>query len=320
MNLSISTVSRLRVWIARRSVGVLLLMWLVLYAAVGFVFAIAYYVAPQCAVASQSGNCEKQFWNLVFFSFTTQSTVGYGDYIPLGTGRWLSVVQAFLGLTLNALVLGVVVFKALKRSNPLVFPNYLVYEVARHSFWFRFVNRDKDQIRDVEVKVQFVQPSGPGNVLAPYDTLANSILIDIPQPFHTIPPLRMFAYRSQSNDGQPKTPIEPLKPLALSPAHFSGTAGSHVEVTIRGYFESTGDVFYYSRRYQSDAIRCGAFSDVDNNALETKSDSEKARELSAKLDKIISTNAATCLQCPHHNYCMFDISVKTQREASKTGP
>jgi hypothetical protein len=230
----------------------------------------------------------------------------------MGVGRWISVVQAFLGLTLNALVLGVAVFKAFKRSSPLVFPSYLVYDLARHSFWFRFVNSDRDQLRDVDVKVQFVRLSGADETAAIYDTQANTIPIDVPQPFHTVPRLRIFAYHSRSNEGLPQIPVPDFTPLALSPAHLSGTATQYIEITVRGYFESTGDVFYYSKRYGPETIRCGAFVGVDNNALERKSDSEKAAELSSKLDTIISTASNTCVQCPHHKYCTFDIAVKTR--------
>jgi hypothetical protein len=72
MKLSVSTISRMRVWVAQRSVGLLLLMWLVLYTTLGLAFAIAYSI-PACAVSTQSGNCESQFWNIVFFSFTTKA-------------------------------------------------------------------------------------------------------------------------------------------------------------------------------------------------------------------------------------------------------
>src|SRR5689334_17143373 len=108
MDVSISRISRFRVWVAHRSVGCLLLIWLAVYVGFGLIFAAAYKAIPQCAVTAQDGSCENDFWHLVYFSFTTQSTLGYGDYVPIGLGRWASVAQGFTGLTMNALVLGVV--------------------------------------------------------------------------------------------------------------------------------------------------------------------------------------------------------------------
>ncbi len=76
-SVSVSLISRLRLWVTRRSVGALLLIWLGVYATLGLFFA-AVYKMPECAVVTGSnGRCETQFSNLVYFSFTTQSTVGY---------------------------------------------------------------------------------------------------------------------------------------------------------------------------------------------------------------------------------------------------
>src|ERR1700674_4075183 len=124
-NVSISTLSRFRVWLATRSVGSLLLIWLALYFCVGFAFAGLYKLLP-CAVVVQTGVCESSFRSLVYFSLVTQSTVGYGDCIPSGSGREILILQVLISLTLYALVLGIVVFKALKRSNPLIFSTHLV--------------------------------------------------------------------------------------------------------------------------------------------------------------------------------------------------
>jgi hypothetical protein len=308
VDVSVSRISRLRVWVANRSVGGLLLMWLSAYVGAGLIFALLYKAAPQCAVTVQSGGCENGFWNLVYFSLSNQSTLTYGDYLPTGLGRYLSVAQGFVGLTMNALVLGVVVFKALKRSNPLVFSRYLVYELEKHKFWLRFINVDRDQLRDVQVRVQFVQfPSDETD----YDTQANHVEIDV-EHFFAIPRLRLFADRSKSNNGKTVSPGADFKDLNLAPGHFSGATTKYVEITIRGYFESTGDLFFYTKHYALGDVRCGAFDGVDNNALQAKPDHVKAKELSQKLDRVISTSAEKCLACPHHKTCPFDVAIKTR--------
>lgn len=309
-DISVSCSSRIRVWVANRSLWCLLLLWVVAYGAIGVIFALAY-MAPQCAVTTQAGGCEGGLWNLIYFSLSNQSTLTYGDYTPKGVGHCLAVAQGFVGITINALVLGIVVFKALKRSSPLVFSKYVVYEVAKHKFWFRFLNVDADQLREMDVRVQFVQHSGPTGTLTDYDTQANPVEIDVPH-FSVIPRLRLFADRSKSNDGRTVGPNRDLENVLLSPGHFSGATKRYVEMTVRGYFESTGDMFFHTKRYSLEDIRCGAFDGVDNNAMEGKSDGEKAEELSGKLNHVISTSKETCLACPHHEVCRFDVAVKTR--------
>ena len=76
MDISVSPISRIRVWVAKRSVGCLLLIWLAAYVASGFIFAEAYKLEPECVVRLPGRNCENRFWALVYFSFATQSTLG----------------------------------------------------------------------------------------------------------------------------------------------------------------------------------------------------------------------------------------------------
>ena len=256
-SVSVSLISRLRLWVTRRSVGALLLIWLGVYATLGLFFA-AVYKMPECAVVTGSnGRCETQFSNLVYFSFTTQSTVGYGDYFPKGIGRSLSAVQGFLGLTLNALVLGIAVFKALKRSAPIVFADHLVYNMTQHHFWFRFMNTDADELRDVEVRIRFVQPKGLDDTNTLYDTQTSLVEFDY-EPSTMVPPLRLFAIKTKSTGGRLPTPQSgDFKPLIVSPLNLVGSSGECIEITIRGYFEATGDLFFGSKRYTVNTIRCG---------------------------------------------------------------
>lgn len=276
-----------------------------LYIVMGLFFAELYRVQG-CAVTNQGGVCENEFLHLLYFSFTTQSTLG-GDYSPNGVGRWLSVAQVCFGLVLNAVLLGVGVFKLLKRSNPLLFSRYVVYELAKHKFWFRFVNCDADNLRNVEVRVEL---ASPGSSQSDYDTQSNEV--PIKQKFFVVPKLRLFAFRTESNNGGVvNLPGDNVPVPALAPGHVSGQA-RRLEISVKGYLESTGDVFYYSKQYNLEDIHCGAFDDVDNNALEGKPDSEKAAVISENLDRIIPTSVDKCKICPHHEVCELDIAVKTR--------
>ncbi|MGP4060911.1 potassium channel family protein [Halobacillus litoralis] len=38
----------------------------------------------------------------IYFSGVTLFTVGYGDMIPVGVGKWLSIIEAMIGYTLPA--------------------------------------------------------------------------------------------------------------------------------------------------------------------------------------------------------------------------
>ena len=44
----------------------------------------------------------QEFHDFIYFSFTTYTTVGYGDYIPVGPIRLISQIEALVGLVLIA--------------------------------------------------------------------------------------------------------------------------------------------------------------------------------------------------------------------------
>ncbi|MEK6858636.1 MAG: potassium channel family protein, partial [Nanoarchaeota archaeon] len=41
----------------------------------------------------------------LYFSTVTITTVGYGDFVPLGVNRWLAALEAFLGMLINVALL-----------------------------------------------------------------------------------------------------------------------------------------------------------------------------------------------------------------------
>lgn len=45
------------------------------------------------------------FWDSLYFSAVTYTTVGYGDYVPLGWGRFIAAVEALSGILITPLFL-----------------------------------------------------------------------------------------------------------------------------------------------------------------------------------------------------------------------
>lgn len=48
------------------------------------------------------GGVLKQFETALYFSAVTMFSVGYGDVIPIGIGRFIATIEAFIGYTLPA--------------------------------------------------------------------------------------------------------------------------------------------------------------------------------------------------------------------------
>ena len=73
---------------------------LVAHAIEVWVFALAYFQQLKLGWGTFQGNFDGDFLDCVYFSFTTYTTLGFGDIEPLGDLRYLSGIEALTGLVL----------------------------------------------------------------------------------------------------------------------------------------------------------------------------------------------------------------------------
>jgi len=71
------------------------------HAAEIWIFAIPYYLVPRVGrMGHMQGNFDGSFMDCVYFSFTTFTTLGFGDIEPVGYMRYLTGIEALSGLVL----------------------------------------------------------------------------------------------------------------------------------------------------------------------------------------------------------------------------
>lgn len=74
---------------------------LVAHAVEVWVFALGYYFMHHTAdLGSLTGNFDGSFMDSVYFSFTTYTTIGFGDISPIGPLKFLTGLEALTGLVL----------------------------------------------------------------------------------------------------------------------------------------------------------------------------------------------------------------------------
>ncbi|MBM4089634.1 MAG: hypothetical protein FJ276_09435 [Planctomycetes bacterium] len=298
--------NRLSLWLANTKFLLLLIYWLVAYAAIGVLFALLYCSLPGDSVASDSGTT-KNFGDILHFSFTTQATVGYGDFFPLGPARVIAAFHAVIGIAFNAIALGLTAYKLIKRTSPLVLPQWLVYDPVAHLFLFRFWNVDADDLREVRLAVSIfhAQPSRH------YDSVSNTVEMDYYEA-KWVPSLHLFAVKSKSNSG---THLKELgadhAPLTITPRHVK--TGTVIRIDLSGYFHTTGDPFFVNKDYTLYSIRCGRYEYVDNVPLMSIPPKHRAKRISPALDHTISTSEPDCRVCVFHKDCMLDVAAGARK-------
>lgn len=66
-----------------------------------WIFAIAYYLmVTSVGWGGLEGNFDGSFWDCVYFSFSTFTTLGFGDIAPIGDLRYLTGLESLTGLVL----------------------------------------------------------------------------------------------------------------------------------------------------------------------------------------------------------------------------
>jgi inward rectifier potassium channel len=127
------------------------------YALVNLVFAVAYLLCGPAALGGAQGvTLSERFWESLFFSVQTLTTVGYGHLIPQGTAANVLVgVEAFLGLSGFAVGAALTFARFSRPTARVLFSNRAVIEQGADgpSFRFRIANGGKNELADVAVRL-----------------------------------------------------------------------------------------------------------------------------------------------------------------------
>lgn len=82
---------------------VLVFTYIIILIGFGFIYAVMIFVGiPTLIEAGQivMGTFQHLIATGIYFSTITLFSVGYGDIVPIGIGRWVAIVEAFIGYIL----------------------------------------------------------------------------------------------------------------------------------------------------------------------------------------------------------------------------
>lgn len=83
------------------------------------IFAVAYnYIENNTGMGGIGGACDGSLFDCMYFSFSTYTTLGYGDIFPLGHLRLLTGIEAITGILMAAWSTSFLFFKMKDRTSP----------------------------------------------------------------------------------------------------------------------------------------------------------------------------------------------------------
>jgi inward rectifier potassium channel len=132
-------------------------------------FAFAYLACGEGALSGPADDPHNRFWQAFFFSVHTFATIGYGNIAPIGMAANLIVVfESLSGLLATAIITGLIFARFSRPTARIVFSHQAVIAPYKNisGFMFRITNGRKNQLVDVDVKVNlslYAGGNGPTN-------------------------------------------------------------------------------------------------------------------------------------------------------------
>lgn len=103
------------------------------------------------AIASKD---RKTFFDSIYFSVVTGTTLGFGDYAPKNPfGKFIAIVHVLLATVFFALVVSFTFLKLLHPRGTLIFSKKMVYNKRTNSLTIRLINVSRSKLINPEIRV-----------------------------------------------------------------------------------------------------------------------------------------------------------------------
>lgn len=145
-------------WVDRSSVCCLIFCGLLTYLVLVFLGSLVMWGLARTGidVVANGSTCTSDFWGLVYFNFITTLTVGYGDFAPVGPGKFIAVIESLVGVGLYGAVIALAVSKLLHPpANILAFSDYAYYSEKEQKFLIIYVNTTNRRLSNCSISSYF---------------------------------------------------------------------------------------------------------------------------------------------------------------------
>ena len=96
----------------------------------------------------------KTFFDSIYFSVVTGTTLGFGDYAPKNSlGKFIAIVHVLLATVFFALVVSFTFLKLLHPRGTLIFSKAIVYNKKINKLTIRLINVSRSKLINPEIRV-----------------------------------------------------------------------------------------------------------------------------------------------------------------------
>jgi Ion channel len=218
-----------------------------IYLAVTLMFGLLYFLFDSLDFKSIPGNKTIRFFDYIYFSAVTFTTIGYGDIIPkAGTGQIIVFIESCFELTFIPVFGGFIAYKFLQRPNDILLTdNFFIRYRNQHVFLSSRVGNKGKNLIDCTATIELIQ-------------IVNNVKRTLYKREINTPLVELLWFLEIRLDGEENaSTLQQMKTLLANP----GT--SLIRTTVAGFDSGTGNLVHVFKYYTMDKlIYGGKFSDV----------------------------------------------------------
>jgi hypothetical protein len=220
---------------------------MLVYFACTMIFGILFYVFDSLDFKSASGFKTVHFFDYIYFSAVTFTTIGYGDIIPKdGAGQIIVLIESCFSLTFIPVFGGFIAYKFLQRPNDILLTDNFFIRLRNEKVYLslRVGNKGKNLI-DCSTTIEFIKIEK--NVKRTlYKREINTPIVEY-----------IWFLEIRLDGSENSAALQQVKTLL---AH---SESSLIRATVTGYDSGSGNLVHVFKYYTIDKLRFGGkFSDV----------------------------------------------------------
>jgi hypothetical protein len=228
-------------------ITIAVLKGIAIYFVITLVFGVLYYFFDSLDFRSASGFNTFHFFDYIYFSAVTFTTIGYGDIVPkAGAGHLIVFIESCFELTFFPVFGGYIAYKFLQRPNDILLTDnfFIRYRNERIYLSSRVGNKGKNLV-DCSATVEFIQ-------------ITNNVKRTLYRREINAPLVEMTWYLEIRLDGDENaSALQQLRSLIANPH------SSLIRTTVSGYDSNSGNLVHVFKYYTMDKlIYGGIFADV----------------------------------------------------------
>lgn len=218
-----------------------------IYFGMTIIFGIIYYLFASLQFVTPTGSKEVSFFEYLYFSAVTFTTIGYGDIIPkTGAGQIIVFIESCFELSFIPVFGGYLAYRFLQRPNDILLTNnfYVRYRDERVYLSQRVGNKGKNLI-DCTATIELIQ-------------IVNNVKRTLFKKEINTPLVELTWYLEIRLDGEDNVQaLQQFKSLLSNPDN------ALIRVTVIGYDSNSGNMVHVFKYYTMDKLLYGGkFLDV----------------------------------------------------------